>query len=433
MLRVWQLLGGAVTVVMMARFFTGDLQGFYGLFASLIALQSFFELGFNIVIVNVCSHEWSKLGLSNERAIEGDRRALSRLVSFGRLLFAWYGVASLLFVLMVSVGGAIFIAQKPAPGISWQVPWVVLVVVSGLLLWTLPFNALLEGCNQVVAVNRFRLVQAVAANVSVWVVMALGGGLWAAVAASTARLLCEWALLFFWYRRFFKPFLSAPQNATIDWMNEVWPLQWRLAVGAVFGYFAYFLFTPVMFAYHGAVLAGQMYITWMVVTAIQAAALAWVQTRAPLFGMLVSQGDRNELDRVFLRVGGLAILAFLAAAVVFELLVWYLNAFDYTVAERLLGPAATAVFLAAALVQLGVSSLAFYVRAHKQEPFLWVGVVSNLAVGISVWQLGGRFGALGAAAGLLAANTIITLPTHVFIWQRCRASAGTSGKPAGND
>jgi len=201
-------------------------------------------------------------------------------------------------------------------------------------------------------------------------------------------------------------------------------LQWRLAVGATLGYFAFFLFTPVMYSFHGQAVAGRMFATWTVVTAIQAAALAWVQTRAPLFGMLVSRGDRKELDRVFLRVGGLAVAAFVIAAVAFWGLIWCLNVAESKAAGRLLEPGPTAIFLAAALVQIGVSSLAFYVRAHKREPFLWVGIASNLAVGFGVWQLGARYGPSGAGIALLAANVVITLPTHIIIWRRCRRDYG---------
>ena len=104
LLRVWQFTGGAVSALLIAAFFSREVQGFYYTFASLMALQAFFEPGFNIVIINVSSHEWSRLSLDDAGDIQGDVQALSRLVSVGRLIFRWYGVASLLFV--VGVGYA---------------------------------------------------------------------------------------------------------------------------------------------------------------------------------------------------------------------------------------------------------------------------------------------------------------------------------------
>ena len=69
---------------------------------------------------------------------------MSRLVSIGRLLFVWYGVASVAFAVLVGVAGFWFL-ERPGSAIHWQQPWLSVVMLSAMLLWTLPFNALLEG------------------------------------------------------------------------------------------------------------------------------------------------------------------------------------------------------------------------------------------------------------------------------------------------
>jgi len=420
LLRVWQLSAGAGTIFFMWLAFSEETQGYYYTFASLVAMQTFFELGLNIVVINVCSHEWAHLELDGTGAIRGDERARSRLISLGRLLFRWYGIASVLFMVVASAVGFYFLDAQPDVGVAWQSPWLVLAIVSGFLLWTLPFNAVLEGCNQVATVNRFRLIQAIVANISVWTVMLLGGGLWAAVAATTARLVCDLYLLLVRYRNFFAAFRRPPDAERVSWKAEVWPLQWRLAVGGVFSYFAFFLLTPVMISYHGAVVAGQMGMTWTVVTAIQAAAIAWVQTRVPRLGALIQERQFAELDRVFRRVTLLAAFAMMGASGTFWLMLYGMNVYSFRIADRLLDPAATGIFLLAAFVQLLASSLVFYVRAHKQEPFLVVSVISNGLVGLTVWRLGSWYGPSGAAVGLLLVHTFFTLPAHRMIWMRCR-------------
>jgi len=419
LLRVWQLAAGVVTIGLMTIFLSRPTQGYYYLFASLVALQTFFELGLNVVVINVCSHEWAGLRLHQGR-IEGEPAALSRLISLGRLLFRWYGVAQALFVAIVGTAGALYLSWTSATKIAWEAPWAATVVLSGLLLWTLPFNAMLEGCNQVAAVNGMRLVQAIVANVAVWSVMAAGGGLWAAAASAAARLGCDLVLLLVVYRNFFTPFLRPAAENAIQWQREIWPLQWRLAVGGVFSYFGFFLFTPVMFQYHGAIVAGQMGMTWTVVTAIQAAATAWVQTRVPRFGMQIRERRFAELDRAFFRATALALAAMALAAIAFWLVLVACSAAGLSIAGRVLPPLPTAGFLLAAWLQLLANALVFYVRAHKQEPFLVISIVTNSAIGAAVWGLGSQFGPFGAAAGLLGVTALITLPAHFLIWQRCR-------------
>lgn len=429
-LRVWQLAGGTISGVLIVKFFTIETQGYYYLFATLMALQSFFELGFNVVVINVSSHEWTHLRLNEQGAIEGDARALSRLVSLGRLIFRWYAVACLLFIVAVGLGGGAFVALGPKDAndlpeaatavVDWQSPWAALVVLTGLLLWSLPFNALLEGCGQIATVNRFRVIQAVSANLAVWTCIVSGGELWAVVAAAAARLLCDLALLLIRYRRFFVPFLKPPAGEQMHWRTDVWPMQWRLALAGIFSYFAYFLFVPVMFRYHGEATAARMGLTWVLITAVQAAALAWVQTRVPLFGILIARQEYTELDRVFRRVTMISLAVIVAGGAAIMWLIFLLNVYLPRYADRLLPPLPTAIFVAAIILYQLPHSQVFYVRAHKREPFLAVNILSSVAIGLSVWILGGIWGPTGAATGYLAVVGLLILPTHTLIWQHCR-------------
>jgi hypothetical protein len=72
-LKFWQAGAGLLGLVLVGLHFAPDVQGFYYTFASLVALQSFVELGLYIVISNAASHEWSKLALRSDGCIEGTR------------------------------------------------------------------------------------------------------------------------------------------------------------------------------------------------------------------------------------------------------------------------------------------------------------------------------------------------------------------------
>src|SRR5436190_1430041 len=87
--RVWLLISSPVTLVLMGRIFSPDQQGFYFTFSSLIGLQSFVELGFTIVVVNVASHEWASLELTKERDVAGDGGVIARLGSLARFALRW--------------------------------------------------------------------------------------------------------------------------------------------------------------------------------------------------------------------------------------------------------------------------------------------------------------------------------------------------------
>jgi O-antigen/teichoic acid export membrane protein len=419
--RGWQLLTGPITLLLVAQYFTPEVQGFYYTFASLLALQSFVELGFHLVIINVTSHEWAFLGLDETGRLTGDQGARSRLISLGRLIFKWYAVASLVFIIAVSLIGYLFFAQTPHPGINWQVPWLALVLLTGLLLWTLPFNSLLEGCNQVAKVNQFRFIQVVLGILALWLTIILGGGLWAAVAMAAVKLLSDLYLLLIQYRRFFEPFFKLPLSSGMHWQTEIWPMQWRLALSGMVNYFAYSLFNPVMFYYYSPAVAGQMGMTWQLTQVLQQIALAWVYTKAPRFGILIAHRDYAELDRFWLRVSLVSLAIISAGAMVIWLLVYGLNFFQISLAQRLLPPLPTGLFLLAAVFFQVAQCQTAYLRAHKQEPIMVMSVVTSLMIGLLVWLLGSRFGPLGAAAGYLSTVLLIVI-WETVIWVRCRAA-----------
>jgi hypothetical protein len=419
-LRAWQFVAGPISVVLIGLFFTPETQGFYYTFASLMALQSFFELGFSIVIVNVSSHEWLHLRLDGEGRILGHSEALSRLASLVRLLFRWYGIAAALFLVLVGIGGAVFLARQATPAVAWHSPWVGLVLVQSGLLWSLPFTVLLEGCGQIAVVNRYRLYGAITANVAVWSSILLGAGLWAAVAVAAGRWLWDLVLVLIRYRRFWRSCQQAPASSRLAWKTDLWPMQWRLAVGGFVSYFAYSLFTPVMFEYHGPATAGQMGMTWQLVMMVQAVALAWVQARAPLFGRLVAQEDYRELDRVFFRLTWISFAVVAASATALGLVVWALYFGEFRLAHRLLAPLPSALFLLAIVGYHFPNCQAFYIRAHKRDPLFVLGVAASLLIGGGVWWFGSRSGPAGAAWAYLAIVACVVFPWQTVIWWQCR-------------
>lgn len=422
--RGWQFVAGPVSMVLIATFFTAELQGYFYTFAGLLALQVFVELGLHAAIVNIASHEWAGLRLDMSGNLVGDPASLQRLVSLGRQVAIWYGVISVLFLIGVGICGTWFFRQGDLPAAQWLPQWWILVVLSAAGLWTMPFVSLLEGCHQVATVNRLRAVQAVAGNAAVWTCIVLGYGLWAAVAATAVRLVWEGYLLAVRYRRFFLPFFLVQVDKGLSWWREVWPFQWRMAVPGLVQYVAYFLFTPVMFHYHGAAVAGQMGMTWTILTALQAAAFSWVQTRVPLFGVLIARHDFRELDRVFRRVATIAFVILAISGLGFWTVIVVLNVFEFPLSEklaaRLLSPLPTALFTLAIILFAVPQYLSAYLLAHKRNPFLVLGTLGNGLIGLGVWLLGARFGPVGAGGALFVVTAVLIAPCSLYIWDRCR-------------
>lgn len=455
--RLWQFIAGPITLVLIARFFSPETQGYFYTFASLMGLQILFEMGLHTVIINMASHEWARLSWRPGQGVEGDEIARTRLASLARQATFWYGWASVGFGIVIGLGGSVFLNNGPLASPQWLPHWLLLVLLSSLQLWTMPLISVLEGCNQVTAVHRMRVVQAVFGNLVVWGVICLGGGLWAAVGSAVVKLSCELYLLLGPYHRFFRslhfPIRVVPSTSMsldgeqepsivlsptsvglapaseevstkIDWWREVWPLQWSVAWHSVLQYLAYFLFPPLMFHFHGATCAGQMGMTWTVLTTLQYAAFSWVQTRTPLFGMLIAERKFTVLDRVFFRVAGVSLGVLGAGCMGVTVGVLWLSWQDYewsvALCERVLSPAATAWFAASIFLIGTFQCLVSYTLAHKRNPLLVVSVSGNVLVLLVAGLAGALYGPVGAGFGLFVILAVWTLPGAIWIWARKR-------------
>ena len=87
----------------------------------------------------------------------------------------------------------------------------------------------------------------------------------------------------------------------IRWNQEVWPFQWRIAVSWLSGYFLFWIFNPVLFAFRGPVEAGKMGMSLSLANAIQAIAVSWVSTKSAPFGTLIARKEYRRLDETFFR------------------------------------------------------------------------------------------------------------------------------------
>jgi O-antigen/teichoic acid export membrane protein len=417
--RFWAMLSGPVTILLIASFFSPQTQGYYYTFASLLALQVFVELGLSQVIIQFASHEWSRLHLDEGGRIQGDLQAISRLVSIGRISASWYAVGAGILAVGLGLAGCVFFLKSDDGSVRWAGPWLSLCLLTALRLLSLPFFSLLEGCNQVSEVYRYRFTEGIIRSVFLWLPILLGLGLWTPSVSTGATVV--WSVLFVVrrYRYFFRPFLSPPQYARIAWGRDLWPLQWRIAISWLCGYFVFNLFTPILFHYHGPVVAGQMGMTWSLAALLSSVTACFVMPKAPRFGMLIAQHRYVELDQFFWQITKVAALVTGLSTFCLWLLTCLLSIFAPGFADRMLPPLPAGLFfLASALISLSYPMSA-YMRAHKKEPLLWLSVISAILVATSNLVFGRYYGATGMAIGYVLTN-ILVLPFVVLIWHRFR-------------
>jgi hypothetical protein len=420
--RGWAAAAGLVTVALIARFLSPVEQGYYYTFGSLAAMQLIFELGFSVVVQQFAAHEASHLQISLSGRVEGDLRTRVRLASILRKSIHWYSLAAGLMGAVLLVGGWHFFSQQPVAGqqLAWRLPWCAIVLASCVTFQIDPIFSFLEGCGYVPQVARTRLTQAILGGTMAWTALLLHHGLFAPACmvggqaiAGLYAIYRKRALLLYLYRH--------PINQhQIDWWREVWPFQWRIAVSYGCGFFIFQLFNPILFRYWGPVIAGRMGMSLNISNALASVALAWINTKAAPFGAMIARKDYARLDSVFFRSGAQALALSLIGAVVVWVGVWMLNAHGVRFAQRMLPPLPLALLLLSMNMNQVVSSMAIYLRAHKQEKFLITSVVGACCMLVSTFFLGRAYGALGMTAGQFVTGAVVGMGMGGYIFLKYR-------------
>lgn len=418
--RFFVLIGGFITMLLVLFNFSPELQGFYYTFASFAALQVFAEMGLASVIITVISHEWAHLKINDNGVIKGNRKVLEKLFGLTDFAIRWFLVGSIAFFILTLIIGCYFFWNKAgmSGGVSWLLPWIAFVFVLSLNILLVPFWAILEGCNQLLSVYKFRITISVVANIAAWISIILGAGLWVCsinilmvVLISTYMIKKEYSIFF--YQLYFRK--NSVKKFT--WIKEVLPLQWRITISWISGYLSFSLFVPVLFHYHGAVVAGQMGVTLSLIAALSSISASWMAVLAPKFGILIARGQYQELDTALYKSLTGIYLGSIALGTLIYLSVVFINYFDMPISKKFLTPNSTGLFIAATIMQIITLPFSTYLRAHKKEPMLGISVVSGIFIGCVVLFGASNWGVNEVAAGYLIVS-ILLCPISISIWYK---------------
>jgi hypothetical protein len=420
--RGWSIFAGLANVILIARFLSPSEQGYYYTFASLVSLQTLFELGFSFVVLQLAAHESAHLRLDISGTISGDELAHSRLASVLKTSVRWYSFAAILMAMGLLSSGLYFFSvhESASSGLVWRLPWICVALAATLTFQMDPVFSFIEGCGFVSHVARLRLSQAVLGSLLAWTALLLHHGLFAPAAIIAGQAIAGSVFLIS-CRRLLLPLLRwNTGEQMISWGREIWPFQWRIAVSFLCSYFIQPLFNPVLFAYRGAAEAGRMGMSMSIATALGTVAYAWVNTKASPFGGMIARREYASLDRIFFRaLIQSASLLFVAQSGIL-LLFLILQSYYPRLTSRVLPMPIFALVLITTFCSHILFCEAAYLRAHKREPFLVLSIMVASLTAATTLVAGKLWGSTGITIGYLLWGGIFYLGYGTVVFIKCR-------------
>ena len=375
------------------------------------------------------AHEAAHLTLQEDSTYEGEIKYKSRLAFLVRFCIKWYGFISLLFFGVILIIGLCYFTRFDTSNgsVEWKIPWIILSFSTALKLFQSPFSAIYSGMGKVKEMNKILFYQQLFIPASQWLLFIFGAKLYVVGISSTLGVII-WFLFVFnsdlW--RILLNLFRVVISEKVNYMKEIFPYQWKIALSWISGYFIYQLFNPILFATEGPVVAGQMGMTIQVISAINAFCMSWLNTKVPVYSKYIELREFLKLDSLFSKTLKQMVFVCIVLFTLFVFFVEFLRFLDIRIggnilAERFLDLLPMVLMILPMIANQYVYSWATYLRCHKQEPFLLYSIVGGLLCTLSTTVLGYSFGLYGITIGYCFIMLSMTPWAH-HIFETCKTS-----------
>lgn len=414
------LILGFITLLIVPLTLTPIEQGYYYLVFSLIALQVFFELGLNFVVAQIAGHEFAFLTINSDGNLEGNRYNRERFVNLWNKTNLIYIVISVAFIVIaLPVGWYFFSAKGDLNDALWTNQWISIVLLTAFQIFASPKLAILESIGYVHKVAQLRMYTSIIGSPIVWIALYLKMGLWSIAALLLIQNLVTYAWLFAYapYKSRLNGKDLGGSSLQISWKSEIFPMQWRVAIGSISGYLIFQAITPIILLNRGSVEAGRVGLALNIFNSLATLGMSFVNASTPMMLKQIALNNREQLNSIFFKSVKYSLSFALFSCVGFVISVEYLNGTHVALVSRI---AETKILLCLAIVTIVntlIFSAASYMRAHNVEPMLVPTVVGGFLTLVAIY-FGSRVDSVTPFALYSASTLLIGAPWTWFLFKR---------------
>lgn len=418
--RITQAGGSIVTLLLIAKFLSKEEQGFYYTFASVLAIQVFFELGLSGILTQFVAHEMAHIQLENN-TFKGEQKHISRLVSILKFSMKWYTIFASLLIIALFLGGSFFFYKNTQriEHIQWQLPWLIVSIFGGLNLLISPIMAILQGMHKVKEIAKLTFIQQIIVMIVSWISLILGAKLYLVAINLMMNFLI--LLLLHSFSGYLKLLYKLSKYKVIEKINywkEIFPYQWKIALSWASGYFIFQALNPIVFSFYGPIIAGQVGMTITVLNGILALVISWTSTKIPQWSSFIAKKEFEELDNsVIYTIKESTLVAFLGIAGAL-LLIGGLQYFNLNLGNRFLPIELTLILLITIPINNVINIWSASLRSFKKEPFLFIALIVAFFSIVEVYITAKYFTLNTLIIGYFLVFALVSLPLNLHVYKK---------------
>jgi hypothetical protein len=406
---------GPLTVFFILRYLNIYEQGVWYSFLSLGALSVFAEMGFTRIISVLASHEYANLRLKNGFII-GSYKARKKLHTLINYSFFLYSYVILFFILLMLLTGYYFFEDD-----TYFYEWAFYVFFSAALLLLSLVQSIFIGFNEVILINKHKILATISSTLVMWTFLALGFSLWTLIFSLLSYLIVSIYLLFNSRRGLILQYIRKRINGTGSWFYSTYKLQLKYAVSFISGYIGGHLFVPYIYKVISVNAAGKFGLTFALSSALLVVSSVWLNANAPSISIMISKGKVNYTRLMFKKYIFNGVITYVSFGIFFIFILSMLNEIDLY-GDRFLSEIDLFLLLLAKLATLLIGFLGVYTRLYKVELLYTVSFISIILNLFLLTVILPEFGLTATLFGSMIVEWFFLLPysyhltkSHLFI------------------
>ncbi len=157
-------------------------------------------------------------------------------------------------------------------------------------------------------------------------------------------------------------------------------MQWKYAVSSLSGYLNFSFIVPLIFWFLGPVTAGQMGITWAIISMFWGLSVTLITTKIPTFAMDAANKDYKKLDKLFYNSTLVSTIFLVFTSVLLLIIIVVLKIFYPEISIRFLSLLPFTMFAISIIPHHFKFAMTSYMRALKLEPFWKISIFESVLI-----------------------------------------------------
>lgn len=417
--KCWGFISGPITTVIIIFYLTPEFQGYFYTFIQVAAISHLSDMGLNTIFLFIISKKYSLFHKSNASFSDQASSETTDLKSVLSLMYKYLLIVPFIIFPIVYFFGLYFFNAKDSFVIDWQFAWLVLSFVISIDVSSLFLIAHLEAFNKVKLSNQIKLIKSVVTSVSLWTLLMNNYGLLSIGYAVALGLIFFVLIYIYVFRKIILFTLVNRASSTINWREDIWPFQWKMAVTWIFG--SYLLYNSniiIVFYYLGPLKAGMFGLTFAVSELILTASHIWIEVITPKITYLVTEKKYDQARKLLTLRLIQTVVVTLILGIIFYLGLYIIKINYDFVYERFMPLYSIPLILIAGIIRHIIHAQTIFIRSHQKEDMMLSYVCAGVSSIIFTIALVPFLGLLGVCIAILMTRALVHLPTSTYTYYK---------------